>query len=148
VAGCCESSPPDSCQGSCASRQGPVYNCPTCITPTSFKAFTREAVTLNKLTAEPAPRESVGGRAVVLTCAECNHNSGSRLDVHASKAVSLEEDPPGTLRNHPVRASINGVAVNMVMNADTSGIEHRRPFISSQTPTCSPNAVPRRTRMR
>src|SRR5687768_7531003 len=52
-----------------------VYRCPLCLQ--DFPAPDPQAVTF-----EHVPPESVGGRELVLTCALCNNESGTRLDKH------------------------------------------------------------------
>lgn len=102
---------------------GPVYICPLCVTPTLFRAFMRPAVGTNQLTAEHAPPEFAGGRAIALTCARWNHTAGSMLDSHASIAARYEDDPPGVLRDQRVRVALGQTQVNMTLEAGPTGMQ-------------------------
>lgn len=102
---------------------GPLYICPLCVTSTAFRAFMRQAVETNQLTAEHAPPEHSGGRAIVLTCAKCNHTAGSKLDAHASAAARYEDDPPGVVRDQRVRVALGRTQVNMTLEAGPAGIQ-------------------------
>jgi hypothetical protein len=105
------------------SNVGPLYVCPLCVTPTGFRAFMRQAVETNQLTAEHAPPEFAGGRAIALTCASCNHTAGSKLDSHASIAARYEDDPPGVLRDQRVRVVLGQTQVNMTLEAGPAGMQ-------------------------
>ena len=84
----------------------PVHICPQCLgeEDTGTKVFFREAVETNDLTVEHVPAKSLGGKALILTCAPCNHTSGSRTEAHALKRenmASLGRDPEsGPTRVH------------------------------------------------
>lgn len=96
---------------------------PVCVTHTGFRAFMRQAVEINQLTAEHAPPEFAGGRAIALTCAACNHTAGSKLDSHASIAARYEDDPPGVLRDQRVRVALGRTQVNMTLEAGPEGMQ-------------------------
>src|SRR5438309_157804 len=51
------------------------YLCPICI-----RGFHREDA--SAMTLEDAPPRRLGGRKVALTCPDCNHSAGFRLDSH------------------------------------------------------------------
>jgi hypothetical protein len=63
---------------------GPRYVCPLC-----DRAFPKAAIQSGDLTAEHVPPDSLGGRAILLTCKECNNISGTNLDAHARKRETV-----------------------------------------------------------
>jgi len=63
-------------------RPPEAYVCPICL-----EFFTEQQLDLGELTDEHVPPESVGGKALVLTCRTCNRDSGALLD----RAVAAEE---------------------------------------------------------
>ena len=85
---------------------GSLYLCPLCVTTSSCCLFKREAVELLLLTAEHAPPKHAGGRAVALTCAECNHRAGSQLDSHAQIADRLSGGDIGAIVDRPVKITL------------------------------------------
>ena len=100
---------------------GPLYVCPLCVARNGFKAFLRQAVETKQLTAEHVPPESAGGRALLLTCAECNHRAGTQLDAHAHVAHRLEPNAAGVIER-PVRVTFDSRAINMTISADATGV--------------------------
>jgi hypothetical protein len=98
-----------------------IYVCPCCVTEQGFKGLLREALLNRQLTEEHVPPEAVGGRPLILTCAPCNSNAGSRLDAHADKAFRVEDDPPGTFRDQSVRVGLLEHEITMTMTASSSG---------------------------
>jgi hypothetical protein len=54
------------------------YACPCC-----RRLFTREAAESGLLTEEHVPPAKLGGRALVLTCKDCNGEAGHSFDAHA-----------------------------------------------------------------
>lgn len=86
----------------------PVYVCPLCVSTDgsgvqTFRAFPREAVAERTLTAEHVPPKSFGGRALLLTCAKCNHTAGAELDSHARKRENPIDALLGRTGPIPVR---------------------------------------------
>jgi len=95
---------------------GPVYVCPLCITRSSFRAFRRLAVEQKLLTEEHAPQGSLGGHALVLTCATCNHTAGTRLESHARKAENPAAALLGDLKgSRPVRVKVGDLTINATL---------------------------------
>ncbi len=43
------------------------------------------------LTDEHVPPKAVGGQPLLLTCANCNHTAGSRLDAHAERREAISD---------------------------------------------------------
>ena len=66
------------------------------------------AVEAGELTAEHVPSKSLGGKELILTCAHCNHVSGSRIESHASKKENLEGLGGGGQLTRPTRVHIKG----------------------------------------
>src|SRR6266496_4496157 len=66
-----------------------VFLCPLC-----FKYFERKVLDYeNVLTREHVPPQSLGGqdRDCTLTCADCNHTAGSRLDRQLGLKLQTDE---------------------------------------------------------
>ncbi|MBI4264305.1 MAG: hypothetical protein HY657_08010 [Acidobacteria bacterium] len=94
----------------------PFYVCPLCITESSFKAFFREAIDQHLLSEEHVPPASQGGRALLLTCTECNSAAGTELDAHAHRAERPVAALEGQLRDvHSVRATVGGHSINALL---------------------------------
>ena len=91
--------------------QVPTYICPQCFDEADIgknKVYTRLAVEAGELTAEHVPSKSLGGKELILTCAHCNHLSGSRIESHASKKENLEGLGGGGQLTRPTRVHIKG----------------------------------------
>ena len=73
------------------------YACPQCAECDETKGrytielFPRAAIENGDLTAEHVPPESFGGKELILTCASCNHTSGSRIESHGRKRENLAQ---------------------------------------------------------
>jgi hypothetical protein len=85
------------------------YPCPLCLDP-----FLIEAITDGHLTVEHVPPKSVGGAELLLTCAQCNNESGTAFDAEPGKVDLLRSLAQGT-HNSAVtaqftvdRATVNG----------------------------------------
>lgn len=63
--------------------EGNLYTCPICL-----RVFGRDQV--NQLSEEHVPPESLGGKAIVLTCKRCNNEGGAELDIHAARQQKAE----------------------------------------------------------
>ena len=86
----------------------PIYPCPICLT-----TFTVDALAQKQLSAEHVPPESLGGRALLLTCRSCNNSSGTKLDAHARIKEDVQLAIAGALDNpHRVRAAFGDLVVN------------------------------------
>jgi hypothetical protein len=64
---------------------GEFYACPCCL-----MAYGRAALDLGILTDEHVPPRAVGGRRLLLTCADCNSSAGSALDAHAERREAIQ----------------------------------------------------------
>jgi len=62
-----------------------LYYCPIC-----GKGFPIKAVHDGRLTLEHVPPKSLGGKHLVLTCRECNSDSGHSIDAAAARRKDLE----------------------------------------------------------
>jgi hypothetical protein len=71
------------------------YACPVCLRPAD----------INALTAEDVPPRRVGGRPLVLTCADCNSHGGYALDVHWGHLVDVVAFARGEL-DEPLAAEL------------------------------------------
>lgn len=98
---------------------GPVYACPLCVHRRDFRVFMRQAVAERLLTAEHVPPRSRGGQPLVLTCSECNHRAGARLDAHLATAARLAALP----FEGRVTVTRGAIALNMSMHADGDGVQ-------------------------
>lgn len=84
--------------------QEDIFICPLC-----HEVFPRNK--WSGLTLEHVPPESVGGKGIAITCAPCNHNSGSKLDshlVHEQGFLDFMEGIP--YASVDVRYSVNELA--------------------------------------
>jgi hypothetical protein len=102
---------------------GPVYLCPLCVTATRARLFKREAVEALHLTAEHAPPKHAGGRAIALTCAQCNHTAGSELDSHAQIAQRVSGGVSGAIVERPARITLGDKHVNATLSLGPDGMK-------------------------
>jgi hypothetical protein len=65
---------------------GDFYTCPCCL-----MAYGRDALDQGILTDEHVPPRAVGGRKLLLTCADCNSSAGSALDAHAERREAIQD---------------------------------------------------------
>lgn len=63
-----------------------TYICPVCIRQFGVDAL--DQASKNPLTLEDAPPKSLGGKANVLTCRECNNIAGQQIDWHLSQRMN------------------------------------------------------------
>ncbi|GAB3831725.1 HNH endonuclease [Dactylosporangium cerinum] len=82
------------------------YACPLCLV-----AWPRSAVTTRLLTEEHVPPHALGGRGLLLTCAECNNTAGTALDAHAVRRRHVEDFAAGRATGHtlPVTVHADGI---------------------------------------
>jgi hypothetical protein len=80
---------------------GDFYACPCCLT-----AYGPEALSARVLTDEHVPPDNAGGKKLVLTCARCNHEAGSRLDAHADRRTAAHDLVAGRGAGRALRAEI------------------------------------------
>ncbi len=88
------------------------YVCPICI-----RGFHR--ADLNRMTLEDAPPRCVGGRKVALTCPDCNHTSGFRLDKHVARQANFQSGWAD--RPLPATLSIGSVSAKVELSVTTEG---------------------------
>ncbi len=82
----------------------PGYICPLCIF-----AFS----SLDDLTFEHAPPESLGGREICLTCSECNSTAGHTVDAELRKAQHEREWRRGVGKPLRARFEVAGIALRV-----------------------------------
>lgn len=80
------------------------YACPCCLV-----GYTREAVTAKILTEEHVPPDGLGGHGLLLTCARCNHSSGTYFDSHAVRRADVHDF---------VRSKVTGRTLQVTLHAD------------------------------
>ena len=96
---------------------GPRYVCPLC-----DRALPKAAIHSGDLTAEHVPPDSLGGRAILLTCKECNNISGTNLDAHARKRENILAARKGQIeRELRVFFHYAGRKINARLVASTRG---------------------------
>lgn len=86
-----------------------------CVCPICSTGFDRSALDSKDLTLEHAPPKSSGGRAIILTCKQCNNLSGSKFD-HQFKARAEFE----AARNAVLPGENGGVAIVTIEAGGTS----------------------------
>ena len=89
------------------------YGCPLCI---------RAAPDVNLFTAEDVPLRRVGGKPLVLTCAECNNRAGMLIDLHWGHLADVEAFMYGELTeslNVQLRQGHYRLAVDLTRIEDT-----------------------------
>lgn len=63
-----------------------TYICPICLR--HFSAADLDQSVKNPLTLEDAPPKSLGGKASILTCRECNNTAGQQIDFHLAERMN------------------------------------------------------------
>jgi hypothetical protein len=104
-----------------------LYVCPLCIRGFDQSALTRPASREDRrgfLTREHVPPECFGGRNLVLTCADCNHTAGFKIDGELAKFARFQDffrQVPGQRMNG--RIKIGGTEANVLYEwkSDTDG---------------------------
>jgi|SRR5579884_706110 len=85
-----------------------MYPCPLCL-----RTFPLNSLENGDLTVEHVPPESLGGKPLLLTCARCNHTSGTAFDAAARNAERLRSHLAGTEDNLAnATFSLNDTLVN------------------------------------
>lgn len=96
-----------------------IYVCPICTRKFELNALENELLTL-----EHVPPASAGGRGILLTCKECNNQSGHKYESHISKKNKVAKFAQTLIGKKEGfggrgRLSFNGIAVNVdVSTAD------------------------------
>jgi hypothetical protein len=100
-----------------------VYCCPIC-----GGSFDRTAIDDGRLTLDHVPSKAQGGRAIVLTCYECNSPRAHKLDAAAAQRTTLWEltealhGRPGNFQNR-VTLEVGGHAVTADVDTSTGEIK-------------------------
>lgn len=93
------------------------YPCPLCL-----QVFPDEALIDGRLTDEHVPPAAIGGRRMVLTCADCNRAAGASIDAEAAKEVRLRDLLGGvSTREHKVQWQ--GLESRMRLTGDEVSIQ-------------------------
>ncbi len=98
---------------------GSYYACPCCL-----RAYPRAAVAAKVLTIEDVPPRAIGGRPMLLTCAECNNRSGTTFDAHAVQKATADAFVRGavTSRKIPATSYIDGIPLRGTAESTENGI--------------------------
>ncbi|WP_343448823.1 HNH endonuclease [Micromonospora oryzae] len=88
-------------RGSDLPPTGDYYACPCCLV-----AYTREAVAAGLLTEEHVPPQALGGKGLLLTCKDCNSNSGTHFDAHAQRRADIEDFVRGRMTDRALPAIV------------------------------------------
>lgn len=98
---------------------GSYYACPCCLV-----AYPRLAITDRILTIEHVPPKVLGGRPMLLTCAECNSDSGANFDAHAEQKAVADAFVRGRVSHRKVRATsyIDGIPLRGTAESTEAGI--------------------------
>lgn len=103
----------------------PFYFCPLCL-----RSFDSGALEREWLTQEDVPPRSVGGRRLVLTCAECNHFAGAEMDDHFRRELDVLSfiSGKGTIRNRRAVLKTKSGKVPVRLIASAAGYQlHAQP---------------------
>jgi hypothetical protein len=97
---------------------GDYYACPCCLV-----VYTRTAVAARVLTIEDVPPKVLGGRPMLLTCAECNSSSGTNFDAHAAQKAIADAFVRGTVtRKVSATSYIDGMPLRGTAQSTEKGI--------------------------
>lgn len=96
---------------------GDEYACPLCL-----RIFRADALNARALTIDHVPPRALGGRLAVLTCQQCNNESGHELDAHAANRSRMEALMGAVLgkgrpESGPARLRVGDAAVNINLGA-------------------------------
>ena len=110
-----------------------TYICPVCIRHFSKNDLDQSAG--NPLTLEDAPPKSLGGKANILTCRECNNGAGQQIDFHLTERMNeLDQHQfvPG-VEFHP-EFDHNGTTVQGTVKVSKEGVVDARHSIKKNNP--------------
>jgi hypothetical protein len=93
------------------------YVCPICI-----RAFGIEALEARLLTREHAPPKSVGGKALALTCCDCNVSAGHQIDSHMRREADVFDFAAGDLKEIKAGFSTESGSVPVRLSASGRGV--------------------------
>lgn len=96
------------------------YACPCCLV-----AYNRAAVTARVLTEEHVPPRSLGGRGLLLTCAGCNSNAGTKFDAHATRRLDAEAFMSGQVNGPvlPATFRVDGIPLRCTAQWTEGGLQ-------------------------
>lgn len=98
--------------------KGMYYTCPCCLRG----LFSHGAA--HELTIEHVPPDALGGRPMLLTCAQCNSNAGANFDAHADQKAIADAFVRGAEVSREIRvtAYINDVPLRGIAQSAEDGI--------------------------
>jgi len=105
-----------------------TYICPIC--KEQFSEAALDQSIKNPLTLEDAPPKSLGGKAEVLTCRDCNNTCGQQIDVHLTERlveIDQKKFKPGV--SFAAQTEHGGNAVQGLVTVSEAGeitIEHSK----------------------
>src|SRR5690348_9773446 len=97
---------------------GAYYTCPCCLTG----LYSRDSA--HKLTIEDVPPKALGGRPMLLTCAQCNSSAGANFDAHADQKAIADAFVRGLDVSKRIRvtAYIDGIPLRGTAQSTEKGI--------------------------
>jgi hypothetical protein len=95
---------------------GRHYLCPICL-----RANNEEALAQKLITVEHVPPENIGGRAMLLTCKDCNNTAGHLFDCHLRGEADLLGFAAGDVQDLPIRFTTASGRANAKLHAAGNG---------------------------
>lgn len=98
------------------------YICPICLR--QFSETSLDVCTPNMLTIEHSPPKEVGGKAVALTCKDCNSKAGSELDIYLVnrlRRIDRNELKPGIVTQAKATFSDGKIVVQSTLKVNSNG---------------------------
>jgi hypothetical protein len=98
-----------------------LYGCPIC-----GRLFTKVALSNGALTLEHVPPKSLGGKALLLTCKECNSTAGHTIDASADREEKVKRfgralSGEGEIEGQPSKFTMLGEELNATIAIDGEG---------------------------
>ena len=98
-----------------------TYICPICLNQFSEESLDQSVK--NPLTLEDAPPKSLGGKANILTCKECNNTCGHEIDKHLTERIIEIDNHKFTVNSEfSAQFEIDGKLVQGRIIIDSNGI--------------------------
>jgi hypothetical protein len=96
------------------------YACPCCL-----MAHPRKAVEVGYLTEEHVPPKRLGGHGLLLTCKDCNSNSGTDFDGHAVTRSRADDFVRGRVNGRvlPATFNVDGISLRGTAQWTDDGIQ-------------------------
>lgn len=96
------------------------YACPCCLV-----AYNRQAVIAGVLTVEHVPPQRLGGRGLLLTCVECNSDSGTNFDAHAVRRLDADDFVRGRVSGRilPATFHVDGIPLRGTAQWTEDGLQ-------------------------